>query len=399
MLSKAVGSLAVAGLLVSVCVPAASFAQQVTTGQNITITLRGIVGASVYAQDADFGTGNGQKAQFVTAERDKWVHGGDARNTRLTLAIAGPEVRRGWRGNATVEIDFFGANTSGGSFGDEQPQPRLRLAYIELASARTTLRIGQDWSPTLGTIPQSVSHIGFPLGWGSGGFIGWRFPQIKVIRTLSAPGAAKTTRLHLAIMSGSWTDEPAGTDNAFSAGERGLPQVEARFDYGTGRFTGYIVGHIDTKDVAGPDLTSQVVEIGFTTTRGDLSIAANGHVGKAMGHQFAQVVQFGDIKGWGAWAQLGYNFNPRWSIWGFCGTERPDEADITNNAVTDATGAVIAVDARRFNSWLFVPMLRYRSGPYAVGLEWLHSDVQVGPSANNKLRSGNQVLLSARYDF
>ena len=141
------------------------------------------------------------------------------------------------------------------------------------------------------------------------------------------------------------------------------------------------------------------MEVGLSTTRGDVSIAANGHYGKAMGNQFAQIVQFGNLKGWGAWAQLGYTLNPRWSLWGFYGTERPNETDITNNAVTDANGAAIAVGARLFKSWLFVPMLRYKSGPYALGLEWLHNDTQVGPNANNKTRSGNQVLLSARYDF
>ncbi len=395
MLRKTMGSLAVAGFLVTT----SAVAQQVTTGQSISITLHGIFSGSLFAQDGDFGTGNGQKAEYVTAERSNWVHGGDVRNMRLSLAVAGPEIRPGWRANATVEMDFFGAFAAGGNFGDEQPQPRLRVAYVDLASGRTTLRIGQDWAPSLGNVPQSTSHIGFPLGWGSGGFVGWRFTQVKLIRTLSKPGAAATKRVQLAVMNGSWTDEAGGTNNTFSAGERALPQVEARFDYSTSKWAGYIVGHVDTKDVAGPDLTSRMVEVGVSTTRGDVSIAANGYYGKAMGHQFAQIVQFGDIKGWGAWAQVGYNLNPRWSLWGFYGTERPNEADITNNAVTDAAGAAIAVAARRFSSWLFVPMLRYKSGPYALGLEWLHNDVQVGPSANDKIRSGNQVLLSARLDF
>ena len=394
MLRRIVGFLAVAGLLAATAV-----AQQVTAGQNISITLHGIFSGSFYAQNADFGTGNGQKAEFVTAERDKWVHGGDARNMRLSLAVAGPEVRPGWHANATVEMDFFGAFTGTGNFADEQPSPRLRLAYVDLAGARTTLRIGQDYSPTFGAVPQSVSHIGFPLGWGSGGFIGWRFTQIKLIRTLSRAGASTTKRVQLAVMNGSWTDEAGGADNTPSAGERSLPQVEARFDYSTARWTGYVVGHIDTKDVVGPDLTSRAVEVGVSTTRGKMAIAANAYYGKAMAHQFAQIVQFGDVKGVGGWAQLGYTLNQRWSLWGFYGLERPDQADMTNNAVTDAAGAAIAVAARRFKSWLTTPMLRYKSGPYALGLEWVHNEVQVGPTASNKTRAGNQVLLSARLDF
>src|SRR6185295_18210271 len=135
MLRKVVVFLAVAGLLAS-----RAAAQQVTTGQNISITVHGIFSGSVFAQDADFGTGNGQKAEFVTAERPKWVHGGDARNTRIGIGITGPEVKPGWRANANVELDFFGAFTAGGNFGDEQAQPRLRLAYVDLTNGRTTLR-------------------------------------------------------------------------------------------------------------------------------------------------------------------------------------------------------------------------------------------------------------------
>lgn len=400
-----VARLAVLVAFVAAAVPAApASGQDVKTGQNIAITVRGIFSGSLYAQDATFGTGNGQKAQYVTGELNDWIHGGDVRNMRLALGLTGPEIKRGWRGNATFEMDFFGAFTSGGNFGDEQPQPRLRLAYVDLTDGRTTWRVGQDWSLTLGNIPQSTSHVGFPLGWGPGGFIGWRFMQVKMIRTLSKPGAATTTRLHLALLKGSWNDgEAGGGDDTPTEGERTLlPQIEGRLDFSTARWSAYVVAHVDSKDsidAAGTNLTSWDLEGGFSTTRGKISLAGNAHFGQGMGHQFAHIVQFGDIAGWGAWAQVGYTLNPKWSVWGFYGTERPNESDLTNNAVTDATGAAIALAARRFSSWLFVPMLRYKSGPYALGLEWLHNDTQVGPSANNKIRSGNQVLLSARYDF
>src|SRR5690606_3769802 len=55
-------------LLIAFCAasqPAVAFGQ-VKAGGKETITLRGIIGASMYVQDANFGLGNGQKAQFVT---------------------------------------------------------------------------------------------------------------------------------------------------------------------------------------------------------------------------------------------------------------------------------------------------------------------------------------------
>src|SRR5438046_2813659 len=136
-------------------------------------------------------------------ERANWIHGGDARNTRFTVALAGPEVTKGWRGNATAELDFFGTFAGTGAFADEQPQPRLRLAYADLTNGRTTLRIGQDWDLLFGNVPVSTSHIAFPLGHGSGGFVGWRFTQVRFMKTLSAPTARATTRFQLALLSGS----------------------------------------------------------------------------------------------------------------------------------------------------------------------------------------------------
>jgi len=363
-----------------------SYSQAVTTAQNQTIRISGIFSGSLYAQDADFLTGNGQRAEFVAAERDGWDMGGDVRNFRLTLGVSGPEVRRGWRANGTFEIDFFGSFVPSGNFSDEQPEARLRLAYVDLTNGRTTLRVGQAWSLTLGNIPQSTSHIGFPLGWGSGGFIGWRFPGAWFITTLSPPNARTTSRLSIAVMRNSWSDESGAATDPFSAGERGSPQLEARLDR-IGRNSGmYVVGHVDSKD--NPYITSWALQVGGNLTRGDLSLNANAHVGQAMAHQFAQIIQFGEIKGWGGWAQLGYNLNSRWSVWGYVGTEQPNEDDVRG------AGATL------LRSVLVVPMLRYRTGPYSAGLEWLYNKTTVSTGATTEIdREGNQIILSVRYDF
>jgi hypothetical protein len=396
MLSRPLGCLTVVAFLST---PA--LAQNVTTSQGVSITIRGIVNATFFAQDATFGIGNGQKANYVTAERNRWVHSGDVRNSRLTVALAGPEVSRGWRANATAELDFFGAFASaGGAFGNQQPQPRLRVAYADLTNGRTTLRIGQDWDLLLGNIPVSTSHIAFPLGHGSGGFVGWRFMQVRLMKTLSRPGAAATTRFQVAMLSGSWNNS-TGLDAGFNAGEAGAPQFEGRFDYSTAKWSGYLVAHTDTKATPGEDLNSYMVELGANTTRGDLSLQGNAWIGKGMAHHIAQIVQFGDIKGWGAWAQVGYTLNPKWSVWGFYGTDRPDSTDLATlplAGVTEANGTTtIAVAARRFSSWTFAPMVRYKpAGPYSLGLEWLHNEVKLG---SGNILAGNQVLLSTRFDF
>ena len=92
--------------------------------------------------------------------------------------------------------------------------------------------------------------------------------------------------------------------------------------------------------------------------------------------------------------------NTKWSIWGFYGTDRPDSTELASlplAGVTEASNTSIPVAARRFSSWTVTPMIRYKpAGPYSVGLEWLHNEVKLG---SGNILSGNQVLLSARYDF
>src|SRR5690606_1966936 len=142
-------------------------------------------------------------------------------------------------------MDFFGGFAGAGAFGDEQPNPRLRSAWVELSDGPTALRVGQDWSLTLGNIPVSTSHIGFPLGWGSGGFIGWRFPGIWLSRDLAGRRSELRPRLELAVLANSWSD--AVNPELPNAGHAGTPQIEARLELGPGgdEWSAYVAGHWD----------------------------------------------------------------------------------------------------------------------------------------------------------
>lgn len=389
-------------------VPAAAIAQDVEPGGRETITIRGILGASFYMQDALFGLGNGQKAQFVAEEMedDAWWHGGDARNVRLTLAFAGPEVLTDWRANAMVELDFFGPFASGGNFGDEQPLPRLRHAWAELTNGRTAVRFGQDFALTWGNLPVSTSHIGFPLGWGTGGLIGWRFLGLQLHHMLTAPDAATTAQVKLGVFKNSWSDEPSppppgavpSADDGPSAGEAGLPQLEARVDLAgrvgaDGTWGAYVVGHYDSKDLDGAgvdddaidDLASWAAEGGARVALGRLTVHGNAWLGQAMGHHFGNIIQFRDVGGWGAWAQAGVNLTERWSVWGYAGTDDPDDEDEDG------------VPLERQRSVQLVPMVRYQLPQLAFGLEWLHSRTDWFEAPVE--RRGNQVIFSGVYTF
>jgi hypothetical protein len=381
--------------------------RMVRLGGDASLTIRGILSSTLFFQDAQFGLGNGQQANFVQTELADWWHGGDIRNMRLTLDFRGPELAPGWRANATFEADFFGGFNGAGAFGDEQPVPRARLAYADLTNGRTTVRIGQAWSLTLGNIPISTSHIGFPLGWGSGGFIGWRFPGVFVMQSFGAPTTPLRGQLQFAVMKNSWSDEAVADQP--SAGEAGMPQVEARINFDgrlgapsapgatPGSWNAYLVGHWDRKNLNGVrpegtpeppdnDLTSTAFQAGARMQSGPLTLHGNAYTGKAMGHHFAHVVQFGDISGWGAWVQGGINLAPRWSLWVYYGMDDPDDDDLP--AATS-----------RLGSSLLVPMLRFQAGPYSLGVEWLRNTTEYRLAAGTEDRTGNQLAWSARFDW
>lgn len=377
----------------------AAAGQTIQLGNDVGLTVSGILSATMFMSNAQFGLGNGQQANFVATELEDWWHGGDVRNMRLTMKLAGPRFSGEWRANATVEGDLFGGFNGAGAFGDEQPVPRLRLAFAEVTNGRTTFRVGQDWSLTLGNIPISVSHIGFPFGWGSGGFIGWRFTGLFFDQLLTESTAKTKATLRFAVMKNSWSDEAAADQP--SAGEAGTPQLEARLNIDgaldPGTWGAYFVAHWDEKDLNNVrpegtpeppenNLSSTAFEAGARFQTGPFTLHGNAYTGTAMGHHFAHVVQFGDIKGWGAWAQAGLDLTPRWSVWLYYGMDNPDDEDITGTN-------------EREQAALLVPMIRFKAGPYSTGLELLQSWVDYRTTGGTEERSGTSILYSVRYDF
>src|SRR5207249_11723851 len=110
-----------------------------------------------------------------------------------------------------------------------------------------------------GEVPVSLSHIAFPLGYGSAGMVGWRFPGVYFNQDLVAPGGPASAQLQLAAFKGSGPATPgedAAPINAIGNGEAsGLPQLEARLNFGRKseelRWVLYAVGHVDWKDTSG----------------------------------------------------------------------------------------------------------------------------------------------------
>jgi hypothetical protein len=395
--------------------PAPQPAPQVRPGAQSSITLRGFVNATAFLQDNNFGFGNGQNAAWAglagpnlpNPATNPWILSADVRNTRLGLDFRGPPIGGGWAVNGTVEMDFFGGFAGAGATSDEQPVPRLRLAFADVTRGATTVRIGQFWSPLFGYVPASVSHLGFPLGYGSAGKIGWRFPGIFFYQSFTDAAAPTRAQLQLAAMRGSWAGPGPNLDH-LSAGETsGFPQLQARLDLG-GRTEGgvqwgaYAVAHYDQKDLrpygtapTGDDqrLDGQAFSAGLRVVPGPLTLHGSGYTGRAVGQHLAHITQFGDIEGWGAWAQAGFAFTPSWSAWLYYGQDNPD---------TDDVRAAFPAAPGRLRNQLITGMVRYASGPYQFGVEWLRAETDwwlPAVAAREQTAIGNQYSFSVVYSF
>jgi hypothetical protein len=380
--------------------PATGLAQNVTTGGDEKLTIKGFIIASFFAQNQNFAFGNGQNAEFPVGEEfttDEWFLDGDLRNTRITLVFNGPEVENRFKLGGVLELDFFGGYNGAGAFSDEQQTPRLRLAYLDLVKGKTTYRIGQAWSPLFGNVPKSPTHVAFPLGYGAAGMIGWRFPGLYVYHNLSDPDDKIAKKLTFALFRGSWAGPGDNIDSGSAGQASTTPQVEIRGDFSGKTDSGgtwgvYLVGHYDQKDLSGvnataPDdsLDGTAIAFGAKYGKGPFSVHGNVYQGTAIAQQFAQITQFGDISSWGGWIQGNYQFNDLWSGHLFYGVDDPDDDDVLASGSSRVENEMIALSAQ------------YSVGPYLFGAEWLHDTVTMG-AANTELE-GDQLSLSFWYKF
>ena len=388
---------------------AASAQQSVKLGAGDTLTISGFINATLFNDRGIFtgGFGQGQNAEWaaqVQPPTDQGFFDGDIRNTRIRFDFSSGPVLGKWAPKATLEADFFGAFNGNPPFGDEQPQLRARFAFVDLTNGRTTLRFGQFWSPMFGEVPVSVTHLAFPLGYGATGMIGWRFPGVFLYHDLR-PGKPLTLQVQVAVMKGSGL-ALSGTDLIGSGEASGKPQFEARFNlgkrFGSAAWNGYVVYHVDNKDmngvgVSGGNLNGWGVETGHNVTSGKLTVHGNYYFGHNLGQQFGHITQGagsnavaagqqGRIRGWGAWAQAGYDFTTHWGLWFYYGMDQPNASKYLQE-----NGVALLRQLNHDTDGL----IRFRAGRYALGLEYFRAVTRWSTG----VRTADQYALSVLYSL
>jgi hypothetical protein len=375
----------------------------------------GFVGGSLYAQDAVFAGGYGEQVIYGISKQpnqDKYIFGGDARQTRLNFSLAGPKVFGGAVPKGVFEFDFMSAlNTAQGGTGVIAVAPRMRLSYAELNWGATIFRMGQENDLIGGSFaPTSVGHIPQSFAYGAG-YLSTRHIMAEVFQTVPAGDMKAEFALQVQAPIGGTADPFSGLNTAESSG---LPGVEARARIIVPKLAdAYVTGHWSRRDRNGQDNTLNsgsfgekqdvvVGGVGLKFTPGPLTLQGQGYIGKNTQEFSGGLGQLvannrGDGHVYGAWGQLGLNMTPEFSAWGFVGTER-----YTN--YKDAV-ATFGADARLANV-TFAGMLRYMDGGYALGLEYVHmrttyARVQTASrlAAPDGVLDGNQLMLSGFYFF
>jgi len=402
--------LAVAAVVMLGGAPAASAQQVVKFGEGQTLTISGFVSATMFNDRGLFSSfGQGQNAEIAACPVpipgctgqpgvNQGIFDGDVRNTRINFTFNAPPVLGKWAPRATIEADFFGAFNGVPPFGDEQSQFRIRHAFVDLSNGRTTLRIGQYWAPLFGEtgffIPVSLAHIAFPVGLGAS-MIGWRFPGVFLFHDLT-PTSPLKLQLEVAALKGSGVAASLrDTTNVIGSGEAsGLPQVETRLNaarkFGTASWNGFVAYHLDWKDingtgVPGSKITDWGVETGQYITVSGFTVHGSFYYGKGLGSQFGMLTQFQpQIRGWGAWAQAGYDFTSHWSVWADYGIDQPDYARFNRETLGTLGRQLTHVGSA---------LLRFRAGRYAAGLEYFRNVTRWSTGVT----SADQYALSVLY--
>jgi len=428
---KALFSLAVlgyAGLAIAQATPAQNVVVEERRTETVTVVvketpkppafvfeLHGFTSMSMWFQDAQFGVGanpaNGQQALNAVKQynADKPLFGADVRQTRLNFSVRGPEILGGAVPKAVVEFDLFGGDGPGG-YGDVSIFPRVRTAYAELKWTNTTLQFGQQNMLTIGgLIPQSLRGIAFPMAY-TAGLVGWRQPGIWGYHNF---GGDTRFEFSWSIQRAGWANT-ALSDNFNLGVASGLPALELRGKMFFGKVLDFwIAGHWQQVDRNGPGvienkalwttLTTALGSAGLKLDLGMLVLQGAAWYGKNAAPLLGNVVQFppatylGDVFGYGAWGQLGLNLSKEFSVWYMYGLDHPLYQNIF-----DARMNIL----RNQNS---VAMVRYQTGGFAIGAEWLYSrttwniatansNTQAQLVADNVVK-GNQISLSFNYYF
>lgn len=271
-----------------------------------------------------------------------------ARETRLGVNIAGPDLGEDGTSAGKIEVDFYAPATI-----ENKAQLMLRQAYYQATFPTWNVLVGQSWEVVSPAFPNMLNYSNLCLS----GNPGYRKPMIRYQRTDKAWGET-TMRTDVALVRGigtgnaPWLRSSSVLDD--EASDAGYPDVQARWGitsptkHGRPLVLG-VSGHFGREEydpVAGapPAITSGKGTL-YSSYSGNAdwsvplckTLDFNGEVfsGRNLDSYMAGIGQGVNltlgkgIDSIGGWGQLCYHPSPDWLFTAGAGVDDPDNGDLS----------------------------------------------------------------------
>lgn len=326
-----------------------------------------------------------------------------------------------------VEADFYGQTDNAGNL-----LPRLRLAHVKYSpnNGKTTLTVGQDWTPIMGLHPNLID---FSI-MGYNGNLWQRLPQItlkhqftenidglltvlRFERGLSAiqPQTQRRPFTGSAVGGSPPVDctNPTGafacSENAFNDPSQ-MPYVGTRWAYtGTGQQQGFMLAanfayryyrSAPTSSTggipSGQDIHSFVIggELVLPITS-RLKLTGEIAYGQGLGVEW---FRYGQERNLGTgkairtvvgWTELNYAHSEKYTFVGGYGFDNPFDSDLRNTTAGNDT-------QYKLNHRFYLTAVRHLWGDFYTGLEWNHLMTHWSTNESNQ---GDNFMMSWWYNF
>lgn len=284
-----------------------------------------------------------------------------AKETRLGFWAKAPPVHEA-KLLGRVEMDFYG------SASEENPNPRLRLAYVQIDYARWTLIFGQDYDVWNTTLPTTVNFALF----GNHGALWSRRPQVKAIYTLPLAQGKLLFKGAAARTIGNDLDKNGQEDGK----DAGFPTLEGAVEWWYPLAAGRdlvlaLGGHwgqeaLDLSGVDSHDFDTHLLQFSWIVPfhsrirwNGALWTGTNlsnfrGGIGQGINLERLRAI---DVSG--GWTQFQFQLNPAWLWLMGVGVDDPDDDDLSPGQRSRNRHLTTSL---RWNVW---PELTW-------ALEWMH---------------------------
>lgn len=308
-----------------------------------------------------------------------------AKETRLGLEFAGPDSPHWEELSGRFEMDFYGSDS------ETNPNPRLRLAYVDFSLREGLhLRAGQDWDTQITALPRTLDFATLA----NSGSLWNRRPQVRLTWSQEVESGDQVTLMGAIARTGG-----AGLEVGQDPGaESGVPSFQFNGQYVTERLglggpaTFSVSGHFGRESFEMDDLDMDInswslIGTAILPLRADLTFKGSFWYGENLDDvrggigQGVNLVAGSAVEAFGGWAQFGYAAGTVVDLNLFAGFDNPRNKDLLPGW-------------RELNVTLGANVLYHATEATTFGVEVSHMDTDyVGLGSAPNLRVQTSIIF------